>query len=1695
MLQKTGKKLSKVLTTYLALTIVSSNFSLLGAGISKVLANDKKQAADTVTQSENVEFDAYFKVENENVREALFAMSEEAKVYTRVSVKNAGYLKDAKIRFLGENKENANFVLQQIQDEKEVTEGFSKENNEIALKQLEANTDGVVESSIQFHLGQELNLAMLDKTNQAVLTGTYIDNQGKEVKIEKAINLKLKWDLSSDIELQSEITKYVPYRMGEEQGVLLENTVRVIAKAKMPVKSTKVEISVPDIQKIAPSYVKVNAVSTSLTNGSRDAKEFTEQNYVYDAENKKITIFVENKVDENKNIRVGQEEALADVYEITYVYPKQAYQEEQTNVITRSGKVEVETYQDVENTKKLEKEINESSELKEKISDIVTSEIQLDTTSISKRNLYANYQIVENDTTKKVETSYHFNWKIDIGYAQLVEKISVSDLQEEFVLENRNVQNHSSYYTSSKIKKDNFLKLLGEDGVITILNNNGEVLARITKDSQADEEGNILVSYQNQESRITVQTSKPITEGSLEIVHTKKIKTDLEYEKEDVKLFSGLQIGMKTEVVMQGISEAQVAENTNKTATILLEETKTNATIKLNRESLSTMVENTDVEFRIEFNNDKNYSDLYSNPKFIIELPEYIENIAIKDYKLFSEDGLKVTNIKNEKVDGKIYITIELEGTQTKLNTMTASNGTNIILYTNIKVNMYTPSTTNEIKLYYENQNAVNYENKVEKQTKQRSTSTEYLGVATTSVNFASPTGFISATSISNFDDSGKVINSIEGSKTEKIDIYTASKIAQMDLFIMNNTGEVASQVVSLGRIPAAGNKEVLTDKDLGTTIDAVLKGEITPDETSTDKITIYYSENGQATKDLSLAENGWKTTVEDFSKVKSYLIVVTNQMAPGDKISLSYSFEIPENLEHETSIYGDFASYYTTPAGEAKTSATQKIGLTTGAGPKLSVELTNSKASGATVVIGEIVTYTIKVTNTGSSEVTGIKLTTPIPAGTTYVEYNDDVLKGTLGYIPDPSKQTIESTIDILKPGESKEVEFKVQINTGINNATTQAATTLTTKGLEAQITSNKVTNTIITPQTAIMVESYESYQKKEGDEFIYHIGVVNRNSSEIKNTVIKHQIADGLEYVASYLGGYATDYTGKESDDIVYDKNTNTITYQVPDTEKTPEDEEPSDGGALTKAEYNWITIKTKVKGLPNGTSEKIIPNKAILTKSDGTILSESKEYLIAVLKESIEYKFETETSSKYVLESNKIKYKLSVKNNGRVVIPALRVEGTLTEGLTITSLGYGIGETFTYQTSDTNTSFKISEIIEPGETLTVTIEALADRLPEGVSEKAVSAVLNLSSENIEKITTNTITHMIQINPDLDNPTEDPDNPVNIYSIEGIAWLDENKNGIREENESFLSGIKAQLILAKENRVLTETYTDENGNYYFGNLEKGDYFIIFDYDVSKYDVTLYQADGSTENTNSDAISTTINEDGNLRKAAVTDTISIVRTSRTNIDIGLFENPKFDMKLDKYVSKITVQNGEGTKTYAFENVETAKADITGKQLNNSTVTIEYTFVIQNEGQIEGFVKKIADYLPSDLKFNSELNPNWYLAKDGNLYNEELKEDLIKPGEGREVKLILIKKMTEENVGLIHNTAEIIESYNEQGIQDVDSTGANKVQGEDDFGLADVYISVKTGAIVFYTTLTILVVVILGIGTYFIKKKVLVGGE
>ncbi|MGN1327520.1 MAG: hypothetical protein ACI4VQ_05565, partial [Clostridia bacterium] len=111
--------------------------------------------------------------------------------------------------------------------------------------------------------------------------------------------------------------------------------------------------------------------------------------------------------------------------------------------------------------------------------------------------------------------------------------------------------------------------------------------------------------------------------------------------------------------------------------------------------------------------------------------------------------------------------------------------------------------------------------------------------------------------------------------------------------------------------------------------------------------------------------------------------------------------------------------------------------------------------------------------------------------------------------------------------------------------------------------------------------------------------------------------------------------------------------------------------------------------------------------------------------------------------------------------------------------------------------------------------------------------------------------------------------------------------------------------------------------------------------------------------------------------------------------------------------------------------------------------------------------------------------------KDGTIYNAALANTIINPGESKEVTLIVTKKMTKESFDLITNTAEIYEASNDYGMEDMDSIPGNKATNEDDISIANVLPTVKTGEAVTYTALIITVIAIIGVGIYFIKKKVI----
>ena len=406
--------------------------------------------------------------------------------------------------------------------------------------------------------------------------------------------------------------------------------------------------------------------------------------------------------------------------------------------------------------------------------------------------------------------------------------------------------------------------------------------------------------------------------------------------------------------------------------------------------------------------------------------------------------------------------------------------------------------------------------------------------------------------------------------------------------------------------------------------------------------------------------------------------------------------------------------------------------------------------------------------------------------------------------------------------------------------------------------------------------------------------------------------------------------------------------------------------------------------------------------------------------------------------------------------------------------------------------NTKFYLSA----GQKVTINVHVVANSID---NDTEISNKAKFKNEDIGEVETNSVSHIVKHFEKTDVNVDPDDTNKETRKVIGTVWVDANKDGVKDANEQRVSGVKVLLlnnntsnIAMNSNNEQCITTTGTDGSYMFNNVPQGKYSVIFFYDSANYSPTTYKKSGVSDEQNSDAIDKTVNYEGKDQIAAVTEEIVLADTNQFNIDLGIVEDAKFDLKLDKVVQAITVNNGKNTKEHVY-NSKLAKLDFESKYANTSSMVVEYKFTITNEGGIAGYVKKLADYLPEELKFNSELNKDWYEGKDGVIYNASLANTIINPGESKEVTLILTKNMNgDDDFGLINNSAEIYETSNDYGALDIDSTPGNKATNEDDYSTANVLTSVKTGDVVIYTTLIITIITIVGVGIYMIKKKVLI---
>ena len=1589
-----------------------------------------------LTSEENVTFNA--NIGNEESHDGYEYTadidSKDTGLYLSIDVKNAGYLKDIVVHL-----ENNNYKIDTSKVENEQIKSVT--DNTIELNQI--NTGKGVNLLLPIYLDKKDIIAVdeLSRDSKVKLTATYINQSNKERKIEKELVEHLNWTVKEESlseTVEQKVIRYLSYNGKTMISFLLSD---VLNEHKLPISSKEITVQVPTVKDEKPSKVMVTAIQTANTNGKTDGIEFGKDNFQYDKNTGMLVINTKNTADEQGNISWNKE--LEDKFIITYIYDINTNEE----AITINSKVATKTL--LTNNMSINA-IQEQTEfnLDSKIGDITTVEISCNQDTINKGYMYSN----KDKTEGKLETEFTLNYTLNIGLAEALDKVNLVEVGTYF---DEQDASECVYNKKVNVSKEELVKILGEDGEIKVLNSEGNVLGILNKDT---------LELEVNESKLTFETSKPQIEGTINLKLNKAIKGEINYTREQIASFTKL------------TSRVQINQIVDKVIT--LEEPTSKATLDISNTNLSTVVKNEDVIMTATLERNDITDNLYKNPELFIQLPEEVKEINIKDAQLLYDDELVS---KSSTIEGNT-IKLELDGTQSKYSSQSTSDGSVVRIVADLTLDNLTPSKETSVLLGFKNENDV----------EGIASENNGINVVEAPINIVAPTGFVTTNTMSGYNGD-EFVTSQEGTEVIGKLPTLANKEVTISGTAVNNLGTDAEGFRILGRTPFKGNKQVDGSSDLGTTIDTELSREIRVEGIDA---TVYYSENPDATIELPtdrtpeemdsdeeyIDTNQWKPYF--MANAKSFLIVANSSVPTASTVKFSYNIRT-RYVEYANTIKATFAVYYDNGAEEGSNKdviLATPVGVKTQDVPKMNVIISlrdmfsgTEIPNGGNIRENQYLTYNISVTNTGEEDAINAKATVELPDAFGLVSITDN---GVEGYKEYTTSHITPHIIDLgtVKAGETKSTALNLQVVGDLIDASEERIlrATITADNVEdetAQLFTAKLQVGVI---DGMLQTTYEGLDVEVGKELNYAFLIKNPTKAERTNVVAKLILPEGIEYVSTFAdefyGSTKVKYEGN------YNKSANEVTFNI---------------GTLKPSQWETIYVKVKTTDKANGT----LKTKATITcdQSAETFTTNETTVYCGVQREIVKAKLSSNIDGQ-LLDTDTLEYYIDITNTTDKVAE-VNVKSILASELSPISYKVEVAGNVTINRQN-YTASQFAETIElaKNQSARITVTAKPYNLTSGqrkeitnTSEVYILGFGGTSYEEPRKVDINTLNHTII-------GTGNSGGMEGTYKISGTAWLDSNKDGKKDINETKLSNVKFTLYtqngtIAKDSNGKEAVVTsDENGKYTFNNLNSGTYLVVAEYDTTEYIATTYKASGISESENADFFDAKL---GDLNVAA-TDSITIGNSNIYNIDLGLKEREKFDLKLEKTVKKVTVTNTKlDPQVYEFDK-NFVQVPLYNTYVEYSTVLIEYAIRVTNNGRIAGYAKELVDYLPEGMAFSSDLNNNWYIGKDGNAYTTALANTLIKPGETKTVNLVLTRKMTGENVGLVHNVAEITKDYNDQGIPDGNSVPGNKKDGEDDMSYADTLLSMSTGkeiASFIGITLGILSIVVLAV--YLIKKYVI----
>ena len=1580
------RKLEKVIFIILIIqTMILGNFIFIGKNIVEAISEETVQS--TTTNCKNVELSAYFKTEEGKYStQKDLHLNQIEKLYIKVEVKKEGYFEG----FLSLENSNVDLKNTILSDKVEKIEG-----NKIKLKQIRAGETIEIPVEIVLQRKTQIPLSFFNAQIQVKIEGTYQGNVQNNIEVTGSVNVNVKWySKNKSAVLEGEVITNKTYYLNEiEKTVLQMSLYTGLTEQDYAIKSTDVKIQVPCKEKI--EKIEVIGIDTNLP--------ITEKNYQFDKETGILEISLFNE-ETGENV-IWQNKLDQILLNIQY----------QEKVEIKSATLDISEQLELYDTTKLEKNLQLS--LEEEKEGLSTYKIQNTEAQIYNGRLLAGE-----------EKDFQRNSIINLNDTQILHSFEFIEKQDKYRI-GKKEENANSTYLQTKITKQELDFVLGEKGILRILNQNKEVIIEITKQTVA-ENGELIITYPENIKEIIIQIENPEQRGKLELRHIKRLQED----KRNIEI-------QQADALIQRIQNYDKYEEENVLEIIQAKET---ISTQINKKELTALELNENIEMRVIFLTNNDEQKLFKNPKIEIQFPAEIEEINVKSIHLLNEEELKIVSAGMLNTENGKKLQIQLEGEQSYHRE--ELQNANISIAADIKISTEIGNVERQIitKLTNSNQEEVQ----------------EILPIQICTLE--------NILALNNMKELGLESNGMQQEQEITLKSETAIEQTSVDIAVINHKNNEVSNVSILGRFPTQG---IVEQGKKENTMPIQVMSPLQLQGVDESQIKIYYSTQENVTQDITDENNQWRESIENGNEVKNYLIKI-DKIQKDQKILASYQITLPEDLESKMVAYQQYkVLYHEGDDTETETVNSTSLLLTTEEQEKASLQVDLSATVGGeelkegdTVKTGEVIHYRLEVRNTSQTELKNLSAQMILPEDVVWVEPDE----GEIGYEYTGAKYYLERQerqitypIDKIGVGEVFVKEFEVRVKQEIQ--TDSIKNIAQVQWEDNTIMSNEWQNKLEKTDLRVSLKRVldRGVNIAEGSTINYYVIIENMTNQKQENVMVRPVIPEGTEIESLIVKQY-------ENNEPVDEKWLEQLEGDI-------------SIGDIKENGVVVLEIILKINKIETANNQIGV---VTLAKTQNQDWCRSNIYMTEVQRFDVSMNMISNSQSEIIKEDDMFEYTIEIQNNSSSETTMILLD-QVPEILDIMYIKKN-GEIVQERIENEEEIQPIPNEIEEEITLN-TKEKMIYTIGVRVKDKGeeeISSVINkaiLLVNGAERATA-------QVEHQYDKEDEAGNK---IYSIRGTVWEDIDKNGKRTSEEPLLEGIRVLLLDVNTGKIVKDedgneriTITNNQGLYEFYGVHSGRYMPIFEYDTTKYELSPYRAEDVEETENSDVIAKELEIKGQRKIYAVTEIINVENSDINDIDMGLIKLEIFNMSLDKSIQKVIVQYDKGIETYQYQNTDFAKIELDSKQMEGANLVVEYQIKVKNVGEVAGYAKNIVDELPKGLNFSSTLNPDWYLISN-QLYYEGFANQKINPGEEKVISLVLTRTMTEESTGTIVNKAELLEACNETGLGEVGEQQDNKDQ-------ANLVIGIKTGSIYLYIGLSIFIACIFIIGIYFIIKKVLI---